>query len=71
LGASSTLREVEDVVTTYSQAEVLLQLKFEYDLLSRDGTEIVEFHEKIEMITLAWGMPINVSYDVISKLFNP
>ena len=59
------------MVMTYSQAEVLLQLKFEYALLSRDETEIVEFHAKIKMITSVWEMPINVSYDVISKLFNP
>lgn len=54
----------------HSQAEVLLQLKFEHALLSRDEDEIVEFHTKIEMITSVWGMPYNVSHDVISKLFN-
>ncbi|KAL4119987.1 hypothetical protein QTP88_012737 [Uroleucon formosanum] len=70
LGASSTPTEVRDVIMVYSQAEVLLQLKFEYNLLSRDEDEIEEFHIKIEMITSAWEMPTNVSHDVISKLFN-
>lgn len=51
LGASSTPMEVRDVVMAHSQAEVLLQLKFEYDLLSRDEDEIEEFHIKIQLIT--------------------
>ncbi|KAL4105018.1 hypothetical protein QTP88_020293 [Uroleucon formosanum] len=68
LGASSTPTEVRDVIMVYSQAEVLLQLKFEYNLLSRDEDEIEEFHIKIEMITSAWEMPTNVSHDVIIRV---
>lgn len=70
MGASSTPMEVRDVVMAHSQAEVLLQLKFEKDLLSRDEDEIEEFHMKIKMITSVWEMPYNVTYEVISKLFN-
>ena len=70
MGASSTPREVRDVVMAHSQAEVLLQLKFEHAFLSRDEDEIEEFHIKINMIASVWEMPHNVSYDVFSKLFS-
>jgi len=62
--------EVEDVVMAYTQAEVLLQLKFEYKLLARDEKEIAEFHTKVRMITLVWGLSNEVSVSICSKIFN-
>jgi hypothetical protein len=54
----------------YTQAEVLLQLKFEYELLARDEEEIQDFYDKIQMITSVWGLSDMVSKGIIRKLFN-
>lgn len=62
--------EIIDVVMGYTQAEVLLQLKFENKLLARDDDEIEEFHTKVRKITTVWGLSYAVSYGVLSKLFN-
>lgn len=62
--------EIRDVVMAYTQAEVLLQLKFENELLARDEDEIEEFHIKVRKITSVWGLSDVVSYGVLSKLFN-
>ena len=51
----------------YTQAEVLLQLKYEYTLLARDEDEIEEFHTKVRMITSVWGLSDFVSNGIMSK----
>ena len=54
----------------HTQAEVLLQLKFEHELLARDEDEIQEFHRKVQKITSAWGLSNMVSRGILNKLFN-
>jgi len=54
----------------YTQAEVLLQLKFEYELLALDEDEIRDFHIKVQMITSVWGLSYIVSSGIIRKLFH-
>jgi len=54
----------------HTQTEVLLQLKFEHELLARDEDEVKEFHRKVRKITSVWGLSNMVSYGILSKLFN-
>jgi hypothetical protein len=53
----------------YTQAEVLLQLKFEYELLAQNEDDIKNFHTKVQMITSVWGLSYIVSSGIIRKLF--
>uniref|UniRef100_A0A2S2PM07 Uncharacterized protein n=1 Tax=Schizaphis graminum TaxID=13262 RepID=A0A2S2PM07_SCHGA len=61
LTVSSSDEEIIHVLMGYTQAEVLLQLKFEYELLARDEDEIKDFHTKVQMITSVWGLSNIVS----------
>ncbi|XP_026819528.1 uncharacterized protein LOC113558247 [Rhopalosiphum maidis] len=51
LTEASSEEDIINVLMGYTQAEVLLQLKFEYELLARDEEEINDFHTKVQMIT--------------------
>jgi len=54
----------------HTQAEVLLQLKYEYTLLARDEDETEEFFTKVRMITSVWGLSDFVSNGIMIKLLN-
>ncbi|XP_026819525.1 uncharacterized protein LOC113558238 [Rhopalosiphum maidis] len=61
LTEASSEEDIINVLMGYTQAEVLLQLKFEYELLARDEEEINDFHTKVQMITSVWGLSYMVS----------
>jgi len=60
-------------VTSYTQAEVLLQLSYEFSQLD-DSEDFISaydnFFRKCRTITDVWGMTESVSYSVLSKMFN-
>jgi len=55
---------------SHTQAEVLLQLKYEYELLARDEDEIQEFYTKVRMITSVWGLSDFVSSGILCKFLD-
>ncbi|KAE9522648.1 hypothetical protein AGLY_016953 [Aphis glycines] len=70
LSVSSSQTEIRDVVMSHTQAEVLLQLKYEYELLARDEDEIQEFYTKVRMITSVWGLSDFVSSGIMNKFYD-
>ena len=72
MNASSSVSFIRKVVESYTQAEVLLQLSYEFDKLEDcEDFEIVfdNFFRKCRSITEIWGLTESVSYSVLSKMF--
>lgn len=69
---TSTLSQTREVVTSYTQVEVLLQLQYEFSQIddSEDFNSAYDnFFRKCRTITDIWGLTESVSYSVLSKIF--
>lgn len=52
----------------HTQAEVLLQLKYEYDLIPPDDeAKLLDFDDKLCMILPVWELTSEVSYCLLTK----
>jgi len=64
------MHSIRDVLSTHTQAEVLVQLEYEFTFLMGNDEELDRFYQKCKLITDIWNLTDSVSFSILSILFN-